>query len=165
MLLANLCCMVLHPSIVGQVRTVWTAREGKRYGNSAYKMNSYFSCMATVPSTSPPPQVSAFVAAFCNNIAYTASMLPLILQLANNPTLGLSLRPMAWSLALGVAYSANGSLVGAAANLVVAQLAKRAGCPITFIQFMKWGMPMLVITTFGAMIWVLIVYCWIGFSG
>ncbi|KAJ4457865.1 putative P protein [Paratrimastix pyriformis] len=109
--------------------------------------------------------VSAFVAAFCNNIAYTASMLPLIMQIGNNPTLGVPMRPLAWALALGVAFSANGSLVGAAANLVVAQIAHRAGHPISFMLFLKWGMPLMILTIIGATVWCLFLYCICGYSG
>ena len=55
---------------------------------------------------------------------------------------------MWWGLALAVCLGGNGSLVGAAANLVTAGLAEKAGCKLSFIQFMRCGLPV----TFGSLV-------------
>ncbi|MPN00572.1 putative transporter [bioreactor metagenome] len=48
--------------------------------------------------------------------------------------------PLFWALALGACLGGNGSFLGAAANVVVADVANRFGYPITFKAFMKTGM-------------------------
>ena len=44
-----------------------------------------------------------------------------------------------WSLALGACLGGNGTLIGASANIVVADMASKAKYPITFIEFLKVG--------------------------
>ena len=45
--------------------------------------------------------VSGVASAFIDNIPYTATMVPVVIELASDPSLGLSLGPLAWALALG----------------------------------------------------------------
>lgn len=52
--------------------------------------------------------------------------------------------PLWWSLALGSCLGGNGTLFGAAANVVVAQIAKKNGYPITFGTFLRFGLPVTV---------------------
>ena len=49
-------------------------------------------------------------------------------------------RPLWWSLALGACLGGNATLVGASANVVVANLAERSGYPISFGEFLKYGL-------------------------
>ena len=109
--------------------------------------------------------MSALLACWCNNIAFTASIIPLIYYIANKPGLGVPLRPLAWTLALGVAMSANATLIAAAPNLIVAQIAGRAGYKISFLRFLSWGFPFMLFTTFLVTCYLLCVYWWWGFSG
>eukprot|EP01105_Mastigella_eilhardi_P007341 TRINITY_DN18819_c0_g1_i1.p1 TRINITY_DN18819_c0_g1~~TRINITY_DN18819_c0_g1_i1.p1 ORF type:complete len:730 (-),score=212.81 TRINITY_DN18819_c0_g1_i1:124-2313(-) len=109
--------------------------------------------------------ISALLACWCNNIAFTASIIPLIYFIANKPGLGVPLRPLAWSLALGVAMSANATVIAAAPNLIVAQIAGRAGYKISFIRFLLWGFPFMLFTTVMVSAYLLVVYWLIGFSG
>ena len=55
---------------------------------------------------------------------------------------------MWWALALAVCLGGNGSLVGAAANLVTVGLAEKAGYKLSFKDFMRYGIPV----TLGSMI-------------
>ena len=54
-------------------------------------------------------------------------------------------------LALGACFGGNATIIGASANVVVANLAGRAGHPITFRAFLRYGVPVtfvsLVIST------------------
>ncbi|KAH3745503.1 tyrosine transporter [Pelomyxa schiedti] len=109
--------------------------------------------------------MSALLACWCNNIAFTASIIPLIYYIANKPGLGVPLRPLAWTLALGVAMSANATLIAAAPNLIVAQIAGRAGYTISFLRFLAWGFPFMLYTTALISGYLLCVYWWWGFSG
>ena len=71
--------------------------------------------------------VSAIASAFIDNIPYTATMVPVVIELASNPELGLALGPLAWALALGACLGGNGTIIGASANVVAAGLAEEAG--------------------------------------
>ena len=53
-----------------------------------------------------------------------------------------------WSLALGACLGGNLTIVGASANVVVANVAERAGHPIHFGEFLRYG----VIVVAGSMI-------------
>jgi Na+/H+ antiporter NhaD/arsenite permease-like protein len=46
---------------------------------------------------------------------------------------------MWWALALGACLGGNLTLVGASANVVVANVAARAGYPIRFMEFLRHG--------------------------
>ncbi|WP_366057424.1 SLC13 family permease, partial [Oceanicoccus sp.] len=90
--------------------------------------------------------VSAVASAIVDNIAFEATMIPLIKSMA--PTFGgvESLMPLCWSLALGACLGGNGSLVGASASLIVAGSAERAGHRIQFLKFMLMAFPMMLLS-------------------
>ncbi len=79
---------------------------------------------------------SAILSALIDNIPYTATMIPLVKNLGAHYN---NLDPLWWSLALGACLGGNGSMVGAMANVVVADMAQREGFPIRFVEFMKAG--------------------------
>jgi Na+/H+ antiporter NhaD/arsenite permease-like protein len=79
---------------------------------------------------------SAVASAVVDNIPYTATAIPIVQQLAEA---GLEAEPMWWALALGACLGGNLTIVGASANIVVANLAARDGHPITFMQFFRYG--------------------------
>jgi len=54
--------------------------------------------------------------------------------------------PLWWSLALGACLGANGTLFGAAANIVVAQVARRNGYTLSFRDFLRFGAPVMLAT-------------------
>jgi Na+/H+ antiporter NhaD/arsenite permease-like protein len=54
--------------------------------------------------------------------------------------------PLLWSLALGACLGGNGTLVGASANVVIAQVANRNNCPITFGGFTRYGFPFMLVS-------------------
>lgn len=92
---------------------------------------------------------SAFLSSIVDNIPYVAAMNPLIVDLARSlhPTVtdGTALVhqpdiiPLWWALALGACLGGNGTLIGASANVVIVDIARKAGHPITFWQFFKLG--------------------------
>ena len=45
-----------------------------------------------------------------------------------------------WALALGACLGGNATIVGASANVIVAGLAERAGYPISFAAYLKYGL-------------------------
>ena len=85
--------------------------------------------------------MSAFLSAFLDNIPYTATMIPLVKNLGTHFH---DLNPLWWSLALGACLGGNGTLIGASANIVVADMANKLKYPITFIEFLKVGMIVMI---------------------
>ena len=97
---------------------------------------------------------SAFLSSIFDNIPYVAAMNPLIVDLARalhpeivDPSALVhqpDILPLWWALALGACLGGNGTLIGASANVVVVDLARRAGYHISFWQFFKVGFPVMV---------------------
>ena len=71
-----------------------------------------------------------------DNIPYTATAIPIVEEMIAT---GLDGEPLWWALALGACLGGNLTIVGASANIVVANLAARDGHPITFGQFIRYG--------------------------
>ena len=90
--------------------------------------------------------VSAIASAFIDNIPYTATMVPVVIELASDPTLNLDLGPLAWALALGACLGGNGTIIGASANVVAAGLAEESGNDISFNRFFRTGFPIMILT-------------------
>jgi len=84
---------------------------------------------------------SAIASAIVDNIPYTATAIPIVHQLAAS---GLEIEPLWWALALGACLGGNATIIGASANVVVANLAARAGHPITFRAFLPYGLLVVV---------------------
>ncbi len=80
--------------------------------------------------------MSGFLSAIIDNIPYTATMIPLIKNLGNHYH---NLKPLWWALSLGACLGGNGTLIGASANIVIADMANKNKYPITFIEFFKVG--------------------------
>lgn len=88
--------------------------------------------------------MSAFASAFIDNIPFVATMIPVIQDMGN---MGVrNLEPLWWSLALGACLGGNGMLIGASANLIVAGLSGKEGYPITFMKYMKIGLPVMILS-------------------
>jgi Na+/H+ antiporter NhaD/arsenite permease-like protein len=100
--------------------------------------------------------MSAIASAFMDNIPFVATMIPLIQEMGN---MGIEdLQPLWWSLALGACLGGNGTLIGASANLITAGLAAKEGHPITFIKFLKYGFPLMILSIAIASIYVYLRY-------
>ena len=101
---------------------------------------------------------SAVLGGIMGNIPVVIALIPLTEILAANIGAGLGLEvdspllrthvtePLFWALALGACLGGNGTLYGAAANIVVAQIAERNGYRISFAEFLKYGLPITVVS-------------------
>jgi len=98
---------------------------------------------------------SAFASAVVDNIPYVATMNPLVIDMANQLWPSHSgtallhhaeLLPVWWSLALGACLGGNGSAIGASANVIVVGLSEKAGRRISFMRFLAYGLPIMVLT-------------------
>jgi Na+/H+ antiporter NhaD/arsenite permease-like protein len=88
--------------------------------------------------------MSAIASAFVDNIPFTATMIPLIKSMGQLS--GMQLDPLWWSLSLGACLGGNGTLIGASANLVVAGMSSRRGVIITFMQYFRYGFPLMLVS-------------------
>lgn len=100
--------------------------------------------------------VSGIASAFIDNIPYTITMVPVVLQISND--LNLDLGPLVWALAFGACLGGNGTLIGASANVVTAGMAEEAGYPISFNQFFKAGFPIMILTLIIITFYIVLVY-------
>lgn len=116
---------------------------------------------------------SGIGSAIVDNIPFVATMIPLVLDMANtvfhqgaldisnlpaetlhHPTL----IPVWWALALGACLGGNGSPIGASANVIVIGIAEKAGKPISFTKFLAYGFPVMLFTLVIATIYVYLRY-------
>ncbi len=84
--------------------------------------------------------VSAGLSALVDNIPYVAVAIPLIARLGAG--LQGEVQVLWWALALGACLGGNATAIGASANVTVTGLADRAGTPISFREFTRFGLPM-----------------------
>lgn len=118
---------------------------------------------------------SGVASAIIDNIPFVATMAPLIQDMANTlyhegahhagsgnlPIETLhhdALMPVWWALALGACLGGNGSPIGASANVMVIGIAEKAGHKISFIRFLKYGVPI----TFGTLV-ISTAYIWLRY--
>ena len=97
---------------------------------------------------------SAILSAIVDNIPYVAAMNPLIVDLARSAHPEVAdyttlvhqpdILPLWWALALGACLGGNGTIIGASANVVIVDLARKAGYPISYWDFFKLGFPVMV---------------------
>lgn len=94
--------------------------------------------------------MSAIASSFVDNIPFTATMIPLIEILNQDPTIAsefnYAVSPLWWALSLGAGLGGNGTLIGSSAGVIAIGLAERYGYKITFNQFFKIGFPFMIIT-------------------
>ena len=81
-----------------------------------------------------------------DNIPFVATMIPLIKNTA--PAYGgpNQIEPLWWCLSLGACLGGNGTLIGSAANLTVAGIAERNGIRFAFVQYLAYGLPMMIVS-------------------
>lgn len=96
---------------------------------------------------------SAIISMIVNNIPLVIALIPLIKVIIPGYALQLGYtdpaqirtfieEPLYWALALGACLGGNGLLIGASANIVIAQIATRNKYKLTFADFAKYGLPM-----------------------
>ncbi|WP_172136268.1 ArsB/NhaD family transporter [Adlercreutzia sp. ZJ473] len=86
---------------------------------------------------------SAIVSSFLDNIPFVATMIPILLTMESS---GMDVMPLWWAVSLGACLGGNGSLIGASANVVLSDISKKNGYEITFVQFLKVGFPLMMVT-------------------
>ena len=88
---------------------------------------------------------SGFVSGIIDNIPYTATMTPMLLEIQK--TMGGDYTfPLWWCLSLGACLGGNMTIIGAAANVIVSETSAHEGHPIAFMKFLKYGVMTMVIS-------------------
>lgn len=91
--------------------------------------------------------ISALLSSFLDNIPFVATMIPLIQKLALlSQFTPAQTQPLWWALSLGACLGGNGTLVGASANLIVTGIAEKNGNKIRYLQFLKVGFPVMLVS-------------------
>jgi Na+/H+ antiporter NhaD/arsenite permease-like protein len=102
---------------------------------------------------------SAIASGVVDNIPFTATMIPVIQELARAEDLSeAEVRPLWWALAIGADFGGNFTIIGASANVVVAGMSERVGKKISFLKFMAYGIPVTLISLTVATPYVLLRY-------
>ncbi len=97
--------------------------------------------------------VSAICSAVLDNIPFVATLIPLIQTMASE---GIDVWPLWWAVSIGACFGGNGTIIGASANVVLTGISNRRGYPITFMDFLKIGLPMMLLSIVLATIYLLI---------
>lgn len=99
---------------------------------------------------------SAIISAFLDNIPFVATMIPLLKSIATISSMNIV--PLWWALALGACLGGNGTLVGASANVIVSGMLEKHGYKLTFLQYMKTGFPIMLVSILISSIYVAVIY-------
>ncbi|GIP61518.1 membrane protein [Virgibacillus pantothenticus] len=100
--------------------------------------------------------VSGLFSGIVDNIPFVAAMIPVVQEFESYGMVYLD--PIWWALALGACLGGNATLIGASANVVVAGLAEGAKESISFIRFLLYGFPLVIISLIVATIYLYIRY-------
>lgn len=87
--------------------------------------------------------VSGFTSMVIDNIPFVTVMIPVIIGIQTQIPGDTSI--LWWSLSLGACLGGNATLIGASANVVSADLARKNGIHISFIEYMKVAMPLTIL--------------------
>uniref|UniRef100_A0A2K6TBQ2 OCA2 melanosomal transmembrane protein n=1 Tax=Saimiri boliviensis boliviensis TaxID=39432 RepID=A0A2K6TBQ2_SAIBB len=108
--------------------------------------------------------VSALASSLIDNIPFTATMIPVLLNLSQDPEVGLPVLPLMYALAFGACLGGNGTLIGASANVVCAGIAEQHGYGFSFVEFFRLGFPMMVVSCTVGMCYLLVAHVVLGWN-
>jgi Na+/H+ antiporter NhaD/arsenite permease-like protein len=98
---------------------------------------------------------AAFLSGLIDNIPFAATMLPVVGYLTRTIP-GAESNVLWFALSIGAAMGGNSTLIGSSPNLVTAGIAERAGYRMTYLGFLKVGLPATIITVIVGTVWLLI---------
>ncbi|XP_077795069.1 P protein isoform X11 [Macaca mulatta] len=108
--------------------------------------------------------VSALASSLIDNIPFTATMIPVLLNLSRDPEVGLPAPPLMYALAFGACLGGNGTLIGASANVVCAGIAEQHGYGFSFMEFFRLGFPMMIVSCIVGMCYLLVAHVVVGWN-
>ncbi len=96
---------------------------------------------------------SAIISSFLDNIPFVATMIPILLSMESS---GMDVTALWWAVSLGACLGGNGSIIGASANVVLSDISKKNGHEITFVQFLKVGFPLMLMSVAIAAVYLIV---------
>jgi Na+/H+ antiporter NhaD/arsenite permease-like protein len=81
--------------------------------------------------------VSGIASGFLDNIPFTITMIPMVRLMMETTPVPHNI--LWWALALGACFGGNLTVIGASANIVSVGMAKQSGVSVSFLEFMKTG--------------------------
>ena len=101
--------------------------------------------------------VSAFSSAIVDNIPFCAAMIPVIYKLGELSE-EINTVPLFWALAMGCGFGGNATPIGSSANVMTVSISERGGHKITTAEWMRVGLPVMLITCVVATIFMYLFY-------
>ena len=86
---------------------------------------------------------SVLFSAFIDNIPYFAATIPMVVRLSE--VSGMNVYTLMWALLIGGSLGGNCTYIGASANAVAVGLLEKRGHRVSFLEFMKMGVPHTVV--------------------
>ena len=86
---------------------------------------------------------SGFISMIIDNIPFVTVMIPVILGIQAQ-LIGFDTTILWWALSLGACLGGNGTLIGASANVVSVDIAKKQDVHISFLEYMKFSFPLTI---------------------
>ncbi|XP_048454190.1 P protein [Rhincodon typus] len=108
--------------------------------------------------------VSSLASSLIDNIPFTATMIPVLLNLSQDTDVNLPVKPLIFALAMGACLGGNGTLIGASTNVVCAGIAEQHGYGFSFMAFFRLGFPMMLVSTTIGMCYLLVVHVVLGWN-
>lgn len=101
---------------------------------------------------------SGIVGAFVDNIPYTTATVPVVEEMVAGTGVSGADSPLWWAFVFGADLGGNSTAVAAGANVVVLGIAAKAGEPISFWGFTRYGVVVTVTTLLVAWVYVYLRY-------
>lgn len=80
-----------------------------------------------------------------DNIPFVTVMIPILMTIEKTFTGEPHISLLWWALILGAALGGNGTIIGASANVIGVDLAKKQGVKITFLGYLKYSFPLTLV--------------------
>jgi Na+/H+ antiporter NhaD/arsenite permease-like protein len=110
--------------------------------------------------------ISAFGSAFLESLPFTTTIVYILLDMRQRDTPGLDPNVLIWPLSVGACVGGIGSIMGSSANLVSmavsARQAETEDEKIKGVDFLKYGLPTMILLISIVMIWQLLIFAAIG---
>lgn len=85
--------------------------------------------------------LTGFTSMILDNVPFVTLMVPIVVNIQAQLGPGVDPNLLWWALSMGAVFGGNGTMIGASANVVGSDIARKEGINISFLEFMKYGIP------------------------
>ncbi len=89
---------------------------------------------------------SGFLSTLVNNVPFVTVMIPILMTVTGHYSGNPHADILWWALILGSALGGNGTVIGASANVIGVDLAQKNGLKISFLSYLKYSLPLTIVT-------------------